>query len=124
MGYIKDHKDVEKILSKSTVAVATYKPDPESFTYFADPGKIKNYLACGLPVFLTDVPSIAKKLEKEKCGIICSYNEVDVGKKIINLLSDKKKLDLYSTNAKKFAKDFDWNIIFEKALKLSIKWKN
>lgn len=116
VGYIEDHKDVEKILSRSTVAVATYRPDSDSFTYYADPGKIKNYLACGLPVFLTEVPPISRELQKRKCGIICSYSEIDLAKKVIGLISDKNKLDLYSKNAKFFAKDFDWNNIFAKAL--------
>lgn len=120
LGYIKDHIDVEKILSQSTIAVAIYKPDPESFTYFADPGKIKNYLACGLPVFLTDVPSIAKVLEKNKCGIICSYDKVDVAEKIIDLMKNKEKLNMYSKNARKFAKNYDWNDIFDKALEKSL----
>lgn len=120
LGYVKDHREVEKILSHSTIAVATYKPDPESFTYFADPGKIKNYLAAGLPIFLTLVPSIAKVLEKRKCAIICDYNEDDVADKIVDLFKNRKKLNLYSINARKFAKDFDWNNIFAKALKKSL----
>lgn len=116
LGYIEDHKKVEEIMARATIAVATYKPDPESFTYFADPGKIKNYLACGLPVLLTDVPPIAKILEEERCGIICSYDENDVADKIIHLMKNRKKLHLYSRNAREFAKNFDWNKIFAGAL--------
>lgn len=120
LGYIENHKDVEKILSRATVAVATYKPDRESFTYFADPGKIKNYLAAGLPVFLTSVPPIAKTLAKEKCGIICGYNSEDISRKIVGFLSDRKLLQLYSAKATAFAKQFDWNKVFERALNTSL----
>lgn len=116
LGYIEDHKEVEEIMARATIAVAMYKPNPESFTYFADPGKIKNYLACGLPVLLTDVPPIAKILEKERCGVICSYNENDVADKIIHLMKNRKKLHLYSRNAREFAENFDWNKIFAEAL--------
>ncbi len=116
LGYVENHEDVEKILAQSTVSVATYKPDPESFTYFADPGKIKNYLAAGLPVFVTDVPSIAKVLERKKCGVICKYDSRDISEKISKFLKNRLLLQKYSNNAQRFAKQFDWNIIFENAL--------
>lgn len=119
-GYIEDHRDVEEIIAQSTVAVATYVPDPESFTYFADPGKIKNYLAAGLPVFITDVPAIAKVLDEKKCGVICEYDGHDLSEKIIKLLKNKRMLSLYSKRAAAFAKDFDWNSIFKKALVTSL----
>lgn len=120
LGYIEKHEDVEKILARGMVAVATYRPDPESFTYFADPGKIKNYLAAGLPVFLTNVPAIAKVLEKEKCGVVCKYDANDVANKVIKLMKNYKMLQFYSRNATNFAKQFDWNIVFEKALAVSL----
>lgn len=119
-GYIERHEDVEEKLAKSTLAVATYRPDPDSFTYFADPGKIKNYLAAGLPVFVTNVPLIAKVLEKKKCGVIPEYNESDVADKVTKMLMNKSVLEEYSTNALKFAKQFDWNIVFAKAFLESI----
>lgn len=119
-GYVEDHHDVEKMLAKSTIAIAPYKPEPDSFTYFADPGKIKNYLAAGLPVVVTDVPPIAKTLELEMCGVICKYDASDISKKVTYLLKDKRKLSLYSDNAIKFARQFDWNVVFDKALQESI----
>lgn len=120
LGYIEKHEDVEKLLAQSTVAVAPYKPDPESFTYFADPGKIKNYLAAGLPVILTDVPAIAKEIKNKEAGIICDYNPERIAQCIITFLADRRRLKRFSKNATKYAKSFDWNIIFYKALKASL----
>ena len=120
LGFIKDHRQVEKELAKSSIAVATYVPAPESFTYFADPGKVKSYLAAGLPVVLTDVPQIAKDLEKKKCGLITNYDAASVSKKLVDLLGDRNKLCKYSDNALKYASNFDWNKIFENALENSI----
>jgi glycosyltransferase involved in cell wall biosynthesis len=120
LGFIESHKKVEEELCKSTLAVATYVPDPKSFTYFADPGKIKNYLAAGLPVMLTDVPPIAKSIAKEKSAILCSYDSGDIAKKITDLLTDQNKLVNYSKNATNYAKQFDWNIVFKKALDSSL----
>lgn len=120
LGYIEKHEDVEKRLAQSTVAIAPYKPDPESFTYFADPGKIKNYLAAGLPVVLTDVPAIAKEIETKEAGIICDYKPAAFAHSIITLLADGKKLRKFSKNATRYAGSFDWNIVFHKALKASL----
>lgn len=120
LGFIEDHKQVEKELAKASIAVATYVPIPESFTYFTDPGKIKSYLAAGLPVVLTDVPQIAKDLVKKKCGLITNYDTVSICETITELLSDETKLSRYSKNALKYASNFDWNEIFENALENSI----
>lgn len=120
LGYIEKHEDVEKRLAQSTVAIAPYKPDPESFTYFADPGKIKNYLAAGLPVVLTDVPAIAKEIETKEAGIICDYKPAAFAQSIITLLTDRKKLRKFSKNATRYAESFDWNTVFYKALRASL----
>lgn len=116
LGYIDDHQEVEKQLFKSTIAVATYKPDPSSFTYFADPGKIKNYLAAGLPVILTDVPPIAKEIAQKRCALIAKYDVYDFADKVDALLTDRIMLSEYSRNAIKFAEQFDWDKIFTEAL--------
>ena len=120
LGFIEDHKQVEKELAKSSIAVATYIPTPENFTYFTDPGKIKSYLAAGLPVVLTNVPQNAKDLVIKKCGIITNYASTSIYEKIAELLSDESKLNRYSKNALEYANNFDWNKIFENALEHSI----
>ena len=52
-GFVESHCDVESILATATVAVAPYVVSDTNFTRFADPGKLKAYLAAGLPVVLT-----------------------------------------------------------------------
>lgn len=121
LGFVEDHRKVEQILAKCTIAVATYKPEPGSFTYFADPGKIKSYLGAGLPIILTDVPKIAPELEKRKCAVICKYDESDVATKITDLLSNETTLGTYSANALRIAKDYDWNKVFSKAMTQTFK---
>ncbi|MBI3887667.1 glycosyltransferase family 4 protein, partial [Candidatus Microgenomates bacterium] len=55
-GKIEDHKDLENEIAKSCLAIAPYIKELDTWTYYADPGKVKTYLACGLPVLLTDLP--------------------------------------------------------------------
>ena len=119
-GYVEDHKDVEKMLAHSTVAVATYKPDPGSFTNWADPSKLKNYLSAGLPIFLTSVPPVAKELERANCAIIVPYKENQLAEKIIYLLNNEVMLKQYIKNAVNFAKQYDWNLVFTNALSSSL----
>jgi len=61
-GYVPDHRDVELLLSRSAVAVAPYAQTDATFTRYADPGKLKAYLAAGLPIVVTDVPPNAHEL--------------------------------------------------------------
>jgi glycosyltransferase involved in cell wall biosynthesis len=62
-GFVEDHRDVERILASGSIALAPYTDDPSSFSTFADPGKLKAYLAAGLPILMTGVPPNAKDLE-------------------------------------------------------------
>ncbi|MBI4058804.1 glycosyltransferase [Candidatus Microgenomates bacterium] len=115
-GYIERHEDIERKLARSALAVAMYKPDPASFTNWSDPGKLKNYLAAGLPIILTSVPPVAKEIKNEKCGVIAEYNEKDFSQQVINLLRNNSKMREYSKNAVKWARQFDWDLVFAKAL--------
>lgn len=120
-GFIVDHKDVEKMLIKCSLAVAMYEKyddnDNLSFTHFTDPGKIKSYLASGLPVLLTDVPPIAKTIEEKHCALIIDNDPKMIAQAVTKLMEDKKKLEQFRKNAIDFAKEFDWENIFSSILK-------
>ena len=107
------------LLGESAAATAVYMSEEDNlsnFTYYADPTKIKDYLANGLPVILTNVPHNAHELEKRKCGIVVEYRKEEVSSAVVSLLKDKEKLKIYRQNAFSYAKEFDWNSIFSKAL--------
>lgn len=117
-GYIDDHRDIENMLVQCTAAVALYeKYDKDgnlTFTYFADPAKIKSYLASGLPVLTTDVSHNAKDIEKERCGFIVPLERKIIAKKIIHLLKNEDLWREYHDNAIRYAQKFDWKVIFDK----------
>lgn len=124
-GFVESHEKVEKLLSTSDVAVAMYEKYDEdgnlSFTYFADPGKLKSYLAGGLPIILTDVSHNAKEIERLGCGKIITTDKNEIAKAVISILKDKKKLAKMRQNALEYAKKYDWNQIFETNLKRILK---
>ena len=119
-GYVKEHKDIEEMISRSAVAVALYdKHDAKgniSFTYFSDPAKLKTYLACGLPVLVTDVPYNAEDIQAKGCGKIITSDVVSVTSAVIELMANESKLQEYRKNALDYAKRYNWSTIFADAL--------
>ena len=50
LGYVKDNSEIIDIISSCAIGVAPYMPGQGEFSTYGDPGKVKLYLACGLPV--------------------------------------------------------------------------
>lgn len=117
MGYIEEHREVEEILSKCALAVALYNSQ-DTFTYYADPAKLKVYLACGLPVLVTDVPHNAWEIEKQGCGRVIVCRAEDIARAVTELMLDEMTLQTYRQRATDYARQFDWNIIFRENLEL------
>ncbi len=119
-GYIRRHEDIEDMLLSCTLAIAPYERyDKEgnlTFTYFADPSKIKVYMACGLPVLLTDISYNAKEIKKKDCGIIIDCDKEIIFEAIIKLMKNEERLRQIRNNAINYTKKFDWNLIFQKNL--------
>jgi glycosyltransferase involved in cell wall biosynthesis len=113
MGRIEKNTDLESEIAKSCVAIAPYLKTSDSYTYFTDPGKVKTYLACGVPVLLTDLPWNAKEIEEKKCGIMISDDGSNLVEKLMFLLKPNinKK---FRKNAIKYSKRFDYQSIFSK----------
>ena len=117
-GWVKDKKELAKIMAQADVAVACYVPETKklkNFSYYADPTKIKEYLNSGLAVIVTDVPYNAKEIQEKECGIIVEYKKEAIAQAIIGLLKNQKKLEKFQQNASDYAKKFKWERIFDKA---------
>lgn len=118
LGYINDAECVEEILTGASLAVALYDEYDEqgncTFTYFADPAKIKLYLACGLPVltsrFIKEMP-----LYRDKDFIVA----VDDTSKLTDILFytlDRSDLCSLREAAVEFMRNYNWDNIFGNAL--------
>lgn len=118
-GWIQDKDKINGMLSKSACAIAPYKPEEKqlfNFTYYADPTKVKDYLSVGLPVILTNVPYNARDLVRKKCGVVVEYDKDKIAQAVTSLMKNDALLKQYRENALRYAKDFDWNVIFSDVL--------
>ncbi len=115
-GFINKHSELENRISRSFIAVAPYVPDPDSYSNYSDVGKVKVYLACGLPVIITPVPSIAEEIKINKAGIVAKYKVAEFAEAIENLLKDIYLTKEYSKNAVMMISEYSWEKVFNKAL--------
>jgi glycosyltransferase involved in cell wall biosynthesis len=112
-GYVEDHRQVEELIAGSGVALAVYDPQEAGFTYFADPGKIKNYLAMGVPVVATDVAWSARWLADEGAGALVEYEPESIARGILRLLDDASA----RTAASDLGALSDWRAVFDGAFR-------
>ncbi|MES2202225.1 MAG: glycosyltransferase [candidate division FCPU426 bacterium] len=112
-----DHDALFKKVPAFGVALAPYLDDPDSYTWWCDPTKPKEYLACGLPLIITKVPWIWERVaDKQKpMGIAIDYREDELVAAAVKLLGDDRFYARCRRNALEFASRLDWSGIFEGA---------
>ncbi len=102
-----DTDKLEKEIAKSAVAIAPYLKTKDSYTYYADPGKVKTYLACGVPILLTDLPWNAKEIQQKNCGMIIRDDGSDLIEKLVKTMNPvvNKK---FRNNAVSYSENYDY----------------
>lgn len=117
-GWINNQEKIRKLLSACSLAVATYSTKGSAstnFTYYADPTKLKTYLACGLPIVMTNISYNAHEFESKGCANLVKYNTLDIANGILSYLQDKQALVKAQRRAIEIAKDYGWDKIFTQA---------
>jgi glycosyltransferase involved in cell wall biosynthesis len=109
-------------LAQGRVALAPYQTDPANYTYFADPAKPKEYLACGIPVVITRVPWIAEAIEKQPMGLAVEDTPTAVAAACRRLMTEDAFWRQCRQNALAFVQGLDWETIFSQALKSLRHW--
>jgi glycosyltransferase involved in cell wall biosynthesis len=110
-GFVTDHRDVERLLAEAAIAVAPYRPGEDTFTAYADPGKLKAYLAAGLPVLLTDVPPNAHELAQNAGAEVVPYDAEAIATAIMNGLSSPERWQERRAAALAYVTRFDWEAL-------------
>lgn len=111
------HEKLMKTISRSAIGLALYTDD-NSWTYFSDSMKARDYLACGLPVIITDVSSTADDIRNAKAGYVISADKMEFVKIVEKIFSNQKKFLELRKNAISLAKKFDIESILEKRLNI------
>lgn len=117
LGRVVKHKDLIEILTKGSIGFAPYMPDPKSLSVRSDPGKIKLYLACGLPVITTKVATSWPEISKNKAGLVIDFDEKELFKATEYLLVNKNRYKEYKEGAVSLSKRYDIDMIFDNAFK-------
>ena len=114
LGY-KNHNIVLDTIKKCDLGLAIYS-GLESWTYYGDSMKVRDYLACGIPVIMTDACSTADDVRKQKVGyVINSSNQLY--SVINNLCNHNEKYIKLQQNVRRYNKQVSLeNILMESAL--------
>lgn len=121
-GYVKENAEIQRLLTEGGIGLAVYDPDPNSFTRFADPSKLKAYVAAGLPIVLTDVPAIAPFLVEEGCATVVEADPDSIAAGIRSVLADAEAFRKQAASAVNVARSLLWTNVFDDALSES-GWK-
>lgn len=108
----KSHEEVIKIVAKAGVGLAIYTND-FPWTKYGDSMKAREYLMCGLPVVITDVPSTADDIRKANAGIVIKSSK-KIQEAIEYLFSNKKEYAIMRDNAFALAKESDFSYAVER----------
>jgi len=114
-GYVDRHEEVEERIAESVLGLAPYDPSIASFTEFADPGKVKNYLAAGVPVVTTHVVHSALKLAEEDAAIVIPYEAEPLGEALVSMLTDRDRQARARAAAARVGARSDWTAVFDRA---------
>jgi glycosyltransferase involved in cell wall biosynthesis len=75
--------------------------------------------ACATPVIASDVDGLRDSVNQPSAGYLAPYGDVhSFADKITQILSDKPRLKVMSTNARDWAEKFDWQISADNFLKI------
>jgi len=116
-GFIPKLEDMAKIIKSCSIGLAPYRAFWRSERWFGDAGKIRNYLAAGLPVITTHVPPLGKEIVEKGAGVMVKDITQDLSKAILKLMTDKSLYAKLAKSAKKLSENNVWENVYSNAFK-------
>lgn len=113
-GFVANDLDVHKLLTSATLALAPYTDAADNFSRFADPGKIKAYLAAGCPIVMTAVPPIAKELHAMRAADIVGFSAEEIAESCVQVIGNEEFRRTLQANARRVAQEFRWESLFDR----------
>ena len=116
-GFVEDHRELERMVASGSIGAAPYATGAESsYTVFADPGKLKIYLAAGLPIITTSAAPVAAELGQAGAAAIVDFTPDAIARAIERLLTDETEWTTRRSAALALARRYDWRVILSGAL--------
>lgn len=116
-GFVKDNAEMAKIVRASYIGLAPYRDLKNSYCWYGDAGKIRQYLASGLPVVTTHVPPLGRLVAENGAAIMTKDTIEDFSAGIMKLLSDGKLYKNFKEKAEKLSRNNTWENTYENALR-------
>jgi glycosyltransferase involved in cell wall biosynthesis len=116
-GFVEHHRELERMVAAGSIGVAPYATgEASSYTVFADPGKLKIYLAAGLPIVTTDAAPVARELAEAGAAVLVEFTPSAIAAGLERLLDSPDEWRRYRAAALTVAQRYDWELIFSEAL--------
>lgn len=109
----KNHQQTIELLGRATVGVALYN-NLDSYTYYCDPMKVREYLAVQAVPVMSNVPEIAEIIHQNGAGEVVATDSHDLAEKIILVLKNPTK---YYKPLKYLAQRGGWEEVFANSFK-------
>ena len=119
-GFVREQSTITSLLGDCVVAIAPFLNDDKQFTKYADPQKIKYYLAAGLPIFLTDVPPNARELaEIAGCSLLSKQEGAKVwAEQVLSLIHSPSEWITRANLAYQVGSEYERTKIYDRTLRL------
>jgi glycosyltransferase involved in cell wall biosynthesis len=116
--------EVPRILVESDVAVAPYPARDFGFS----PLKLFEYMACGVPIVCSDLPSTREIVEDDRNGLLVPPGDIDsLAEAIVRILIDKRLGKRLSVEGLRRVNSFSWRestkkleSVYQKALESAV----
>jgi glycosyltransferase involved in cell wall biosynthesis len=110
----KRYEELPQYLAEADIGVALFKSN--ELMRYAFPLKIVEYMAAGLAVVGTKIGETETLICEAKSGEAVGFSSEEFAQAVVSILSDKKLLKDCSNNASRYAKKYDWGVLFDKLI--------
>ena len=108
LGY-RPYRELARNLRAADVLVLPNNGKDEISVSFTSPLKLFAYMAAGLPIVASDLPSLREILDEDTATLVEADNPLALAKGIEGILSAPDRARVHATNAKKKVETYSWN---------------
>ena len=112
LGYL-EKDDLNKVLRQSQIGLALHAQELAFYYHYADPLKVREYAAFGLPTVTDNNSSVADDVITAQSGIVAN-GITEIAQEIVHLFKDSSFYNQLSQNARQWAKNNDKITLLDK----------